>query len=125
MTSHDILNLSSKFVQPHQSSTETNSIVLLRKLNPRAAKNFFIESDKLRYPTTFGTAVYRGLRENIHKNTSWPNNPSKCSQYPYPYIIKFIHMGKKQQKNIFYNFPKRKRDGVKHTRSKIANERLK
>ncbi|PRD21477.1 UNVERIFIED_CONTAM: hypothetical protein NCL1_51608 [Trichonephila clavipes] len=33
--------------------------------------------------------------------------------------------GKKQQKYIIYNFPKRKRDEVKHTRSKIANERLK
>ncbi|PRD27965.1 UNVERIFIED_CONTAM: hypothetical protein NCL1_33845 [Trichonephila clavipes] len=40
------------------------------------------------------------------------------AQYAYPYIIKLIHMGKKQQKNIIYNFPKRKRDGVRHTRAK-------
>ncbi|PRD26184.1 UNVERIFIED_CONTAM: hypothetical protein NCL1_38830 [Trichonephila clavipes] len=49
----------------------------------------------------------------------------QSAKYAYPCIIKLIHMGKKQQKNIIYNFPKRKRDGVKHTRSKMANERLK
>ncbi|GFW71479.1 hypothetical protein TNCV_3460051 [Trichonephila clavipes] len=28
-------------------------------------------------------------------------------------------MGRKQQKNIIYNFPKRKRDGLKHTSREI------
>ncbi|PRD37192.1 UNVERIFIED_CONTAM: hypothetical protein NCL1_06472 [Trichonephila clavipes] len=46
----------------------------------------------------------------------------QSAQYGYPLIIKLIHMEKNQQKNIIYNFPKRKRDGEKHTRSKIANE---
>ncbi|PRD20576.1 UNVERIFIED_CONTAM: hypothetical protein NCL1_54181 [Trichonephila clavipes] len=49
----------------------------------------------------------------------------QSAQYAYPYIIKLIHMEKQQHKNIIYNFPNRKRDGVKHTRSKIADEHLK
>ncbi|GFU41848.1 hypothetical protein TNCV_3873191 [Trichonephila clavipes] len=39
----------------------------------------------------------------------------QSAQYAYPYIIKLIYVGEKQQKNIIYNFPKRKVDGVKHT----------
>ncbi|GFX85121.1 transposable element Tc1 transposase [Trichonephila clavipes] len=35
----------------------------------------------------------------------------QSAQYAYPYIIKLNDMGKKQQKNIIYNFPKRKGDG--------------
>ncbi|PRD18834.1 UNVERIFIED_CONTAM: hypothetical protein NCL1_59289 [Trichonephila clavipes] len=46
-------------------------------------------------------------------------------QYAYPYIIKLFHMGKKAtEKYYIYNFPKRNRDGMKHTRSKIVNECL-
>ncbi|PRD33403.1 UNVERIFIED_CONTAM: hypothetical protein NCL1_17655 [Trichonephila clavipes] len=48
----------------------------------------------------------------------------QSAQDAYPYIIKLIHMGKKQEKNIIYYSPKRKRDGVKLNRSKIANESL-
>ncbi|PRD32457.1 UNVERIFIED_CONTAM: hypothetical protein NCL1_20380 [Trichonephila clavipes] len=62
---------------------------------------------------------------NTHKNTSWPNNPSKCSIGLSIYNKSYSH-GRKQQENIVYNFPKRKRDRVKHTfKIKIANERLK
>ncbi|GFY25523.1 retrovirus-related Pol polyprotein from transposon TNT 1-94 [Trichonephila clavipes] len=46
----------------------------------------------------------------------------QSAQYAYPYIIKLIYMGEKQQKNIIYNFPKRKVDGVKHT-SKFEGQR--
>ncbi|PRD30452.1 UNVERIFIED_CONTAM: hypothetical protein NCL1_26374 [Trichonephila clavipes] len=48
----------------------------------------------------------------------------QSAQYADPYVIKLIHMKKKkQQKNIIYNFPKRKRDGVKHT-SKFEGQEL-
>ncbi|GFX66378.1 uncharacterized protein TNCV_343521 [Trichonephila clavipes] len=43
-------------------------------------------------------------------------------QYAYPYIVKLIYVGGKQQENIIYNFPKRKADGVKHT-SKFEGQR--
>ncbi|GFV17009.1 hypothetical protein TNCV_2475761, partial [Trichonephila clavipes] len=46
----------------------------------------------------------------------------QSAQYAYPYIIKLIYMGEKQKKNIIYNFPKRKVDGVKHT-SKFEGQR--
>ncbi|PRD23371.1 UNVERIFIED_CONTAM: hypothetical protein NCL1_46528 [Trichonephila clavipes] len=36
----------------------------------------------------------------------------QSAQYAHPYNIKLTHMEKKQQKNIIYNFPKRKRDGI-------------
>ncbi|PRD25608.1 UNVERIFIED_CONTAM: hypothetical protein NCL1_40424 [Trichonephila clavipes] len=58
---------------------------------------------------------------NTHKNTSWPNSPSKYSICLSIYHKTHSHGKRKQQKNIIQNFPKRKRDGVKHTRSKIAN----
>ncbi|GFX05115.1 hypothetical protein TNCV_4460601 [Trichonephila clavipes] len=45
----------------------------------------------------------------------------QSAQYAYPYIIKLIYVGKKQQKNIIYNFPKRKVDGVKHTNPPLVS----
>ncbi|PRD27453.1 UNVERIFIED_CONTAM: hypothetical protein NCL1_35316 [Trichonephila clavipes] len=71
------------------------------------------------------TALPANNNSNTHKYTSGPNNLSKCSISLYKYHKTHSHGGKMQQKNIIYNFPKRKRDGVKYTSSKIANERLK
>ncbi|PRD26745.1 UNVERIFIED_CONTAM: hypothetical protein NCL1_37280 [Trichonephila clavipes] len=51
---------------------------------------------------------------NTHKNTSWPNNPSKCSIFLSIYHKTQLHEEKKATENIIYNFPKRKGDGVKH-----------
>ncbi|PRD26045.1 UNVERIFIED_CONTAM: hypothetical protein NCL1_39170 [Trichonephila clavipes] len=52
---------------------------------------------------------------NTHKNTSWPNNLSKGSICFSIYHKTLSHGKKATEKYYIYNFPKRKRNRVKHT----------
>ncbi|PRD18159.1 UNVERIFIED_CONTAM: hypothetical protein NCL1_61704 [Trichonephila clavipes] len=59
--------------------------------------------------------VMHYMFQNTRKNTSRPNNPPKFSICLSIFHISHSHGRKSNRKNIIYNFPKRKRDGVKRS----------